>query len=72
MVNDRIAKRQSRKALGKELEPDEGDRDAIKAVRSKLRDLLGARVPELVHEEDGLFFVPLSVLKSRTFRRSEF
>lgn len=55
MVNDRIAKRQPRKALGKELEPDEGDREVIIGVRSKLREILGSRVPELVHEKDGLF-----------------
>lgn len=52
VVNDRIARNLPRKTLGKELEPDEGDRDQIKNVRDKLRDILRTRVPELIYEKD--------------------
>jgi hypothetical protein len=55
VITDRIAKRLSRKALGKELEPDEGEREAIKEVRKKLRDLLYNRDPKLVSDNDGKF-----------------
>jgi hypothetical protein len=41
-----------RKALGKELEPDESDKEPIKQCRDKLKDLIRKRDPKLVNEDD--------------------
>lgn len=54
IVKERISKRLSRKELGKELMPDDGDRDQIIECRKKLRDILYNRDPKLVANNDGI------------------
>lgn len=54
VVNDRIAKRQSRKELGKELQPLEDDHEKIKEMRVQVRELLDNRDSKLVYAKDGM------------------